>query len=231
MAALRQFLSVYGGGKEALAKKVNESIIERQELAKSKGETLDLQEYSDDMAQKILDDYFEKYQGVAQYIKDVTISTLQTGFARSFFGYKRRVPAVNSEDEGIKAQAVRQAVNATIQNPASVSLLLSICSLQEEIDEMVERGEMRHEDFHILGTIHDAAYCQVSEDILLQARDMLLKHMTAPPMENCPVPIRAEAEWGKSWDAFDEDFGTALVDEDDSTDEESEDEDDMEDAA
>lgn len=180
------------------------------------------------MAQKILDDYFEKYKGVDQYIKDTTLFALQNGYAKSFFGFKRRVPAINSEDEGLKAQAARQAVNATIQNPASISLLLSICNMQEEIDEMVERGELRHDDIQILGTIHDAAYCQVTENLLLLARDLLLKHMTAPPMENCPVPIRAEAEWGKSWDAFDEDFGTAMVDEEDS---EDEDEDDLEDAA
>jgi len=211
-----QFLSIYGGGPDALAKKVNESIIERQELAKSKGETLDLQEYTKDMAQQILDEYFAKYKGVDQYIKDMTISTLEKGYALSYYGYKRRVPAINSDDEGIKAQAVRQAINATIQNPASVSLLLSICNLQEEIDESGS-------DVLLIGSCHDANYSEVSRDGLVEARDRLLYHMTQPPMENCPIPMAAEAEWGKNWAEFSEDFGTALVDEEELDEEEDED--------
>lgn len=215
-----QFLSIYGGGCDALAKKVNESIIERQEMAKAKGETLELVEYTKEMAQGILDDYFRKYSGVNQYIKDTTLQVMQKGYATSIYGYRRRVPAVNSEDEGVKAQAIRQACNATIQNPASVSLLLALCNLQEEVDEMVEKGELGETDFLLTGSVHDAGYQEVNKAILITARDMLLKHMTAPPIENCPIPIRAEAEFGKNWAEFSTDFGTAMVEDEVEEDEE-----------
>ena len=211
-----QFLSVYGGGADALAKKVNESIIERLEMAKAKGVTLDLKEYTKEDAQAILDRYFEKYSGVNDYIIGMTEFVKRNGYSVSPYGYKRRVPAVNSEDEGLVAQAIRQAINQTIQNPASVSLLLSLCDLQEEIDEL----EL---DILLLGSIHDAGYLQTAEAILILARDLLLKHMTAPPIPNCPCPIRAEAEYGKNWAEFTEDFGAALIDpEEDEDDEEDE---------
>lgn len=219
-----QFLSVYGGGADALAKKVNESIIERQEMAKAKGQVLELKEYTIEDAQKILDDYFHKYQGVAQYIKDTTLHVMQKGYAVSAFGYRRRVPAVNSSDEGVVAQAVRQAVNATIQNPASVSLLLAICNLQEEIDE-------KGLNILLMGSCHDAAYCQVVEEDIITARDLLLHYMTQPPLPNCPIPIRAEAEYGKDWASFTTDFGTALVDLEDEEDLEDEDETGLDEAA
>lgn len=222
-----QFLSIYGGGADALARKVNDSIAERQEMAKAKGEVLELQEYTKDMAQEILDNYFHKYQGVDRYIKDTTLQALQQGYVTSFFGYRRRIPAVNSTDEGVKAQAVRQATNATIQNPASVGLLLSLCNLQEEIDAKVEAGEWAADDYLLTGPIHDAAYQQVRSGLIIEARDLLLSHMTTPPMENCPVPIRAEAEWGKTWADFTTDFGSALVD----AEEEDDEEDDIEEAA
>ena len=215
-----QFLSIYGGGPDALSKKVNESIIERQELAKSKVVELSLTEYTRDMAQEILDDYFRKYQGVSQYIKDTTLQTLKTGYAVSPYGFRRRVPAVHSDDDKLKGQAVRQAVNATIQNPASVSLLLALCDLQEEIDCLAEQGDIYPNDFLLLGAVHDAGYCQVNSKMMLEGRDLLLKHLTKPPLPNCPIPICADAEWGKNWAEFSEDFGTALVDMEESDEEE-----------
>ena len=212
-----QFLSIYGGTADALSRKVNDSIIERQEMAKAKGETLDLVEYTKEMAQGILDDYFRKYSGVNQYIKDTTLFALQHGYTVSPYGYRRRVPAVNSDDEGVKAQAIRQAINSTIQNPASVGLLLSICNLQEEIDD-------KGLPILLLGTCHDACYCQVTAVELITARDRLLYHMTQPPTPDCPIPIRAEAEFGKDWASFTTDFGTAMVDLSDEDEELEEDE-------
>jgi DNA polymerase I len=144
---------------------------------------------------------------VNQYIKDTTLFALQHGYTVSPYGYRRRVPAVNSDDEGVKAQAIRQAINSTIQNPASVGLLLSICNLQEEIDD-------KGLPILLLGTCHDAAYCQVTSTDVISARDRLVYHMTQPPVPNCPIPIRAEAEWGKNWAEFSTDFGTALIEED-----------------
>lgn len=214
-----QFLSVYGGGPDALAKKVNESIIERKEMAEAKGETLDLKVWTKEDGQKVLDNYFKKYSGVDSYISGTTRFVEKYGYAISAYGYKRRVPAVNSSDEGIKAQAIRQAVNATIQNPASVSLLLALCNMQEEIDE-------RDLDIKLMGSIHDAGYAEVHDSLLLESRDLLLKHMTAPPIPNCPIPICAEAEHGKNWAEFSEEFGVAVIDpeelEDQNEDEEEE---------
>lgn len=231
-----QFLSVYGGGAEALARKVNDSIIERQEMAKSKGETLSLKEYTKEQAQEILDNYFKKYSGLSLYIKDVEKFVLKNGYALSPYGYKRRVPAamlkVERDEEGYPvdnkvklkiSEALRQAVNATIQNPASVSLLLALANLQEEIDTLVEQGLLMEDDFLLLGAVHDAGYNQVRLPLMTQGRDMLLEHMTAPPLPNCPIPIGAEAEWGVNWadfsDKFDESLSVLGYDEEDTEEE------------
>ena len=203
-------------------KKINESIIESQAMAKAKGQTLELKEFTIEQAEEILCNYFKKYQGVDTHVKSTEAFVKKHGYAMSVYGYKRRVPAAlsSAKDEHSPEQerAVRQAVNFTIQNPASVSLLLSICNLQEEIDELGI-------DALLIASIHDAAYLQVSEESLVQVKDLLIKHMTVPPVANCPVPIRAEAEWGKDWASFSEDFSedslSALA-------EDSEDEDDEE---
>lgn len=224
-----QFLSIYGGGPDALQKKVNESVIERQEMAKAKGQELNLQEYTLAQAEEVLKNYFKKYQGVSAHIKSTEAFAKKHGYALSVYGYKRRVPAAQAKSDHDdrspeQERALRQAVNFTIQNPASVSLLLSICNLQEEIDELVEKGELKADDYILMGTCHDANYCQVSENLILYARDLLLKYMTIAPIPNCPVPIRAEAEWGKDWASFTEDFGAALVEEEEIEDDDEEEE-------
>lgn len=210
-----QFLSIFGGGGDALAKKVNESIIERQEMAKAKGETLVMKVWTKDDGQKVLDNYFKKYSGVNRYIMLTEQFANKNGYTVSPYGYRRRVPAVTSTDEGIKAQAIRQAINATIQNPASISLLLGMCNLQEEIDE-------KGYDIKLLGSIHDAGYAEPSDDMLIQGRDLLLSHITAPPIPNCPIPIEAEAEHGRTWADFSTDFGNALIEQDETEEDEDE---------
>lgn len=217
-----QFLSVYLGSGDALAKKVNESIAERQDMAKAKGvEAPDFKMYTKEMGDEILKNYFKKYNGLKRYIDETTRFILENGYVKSIFGYKRRLPAAFSDDEGAKNQAIRQGVNQTFQNPASVSLLLALYNMQEEIEE-------KNLKIQLLGSIHDAGYCQSSVEDKLLTRDLLTKHLTAPPIPDCPIPITCECEWGVSWDAFSEDFGTALIDEESDDEEDTEEDEEQE---
>lgn len=153
-----------------------------------------------DEAQDILDAYFEKYAGVAQYIADTENFVSKNGYSLSLLGRKRRVPEVNSDDSGVAERGVRQAVNATIQSIASDGLMLSACGIQEDVLDHEEEPKLL-----MLGPIHDALYFEVREDYVREAHDLIIDYMSRFPVES-PIPMVADAEYGKDWAHFSEDF-------------------------
>lgn len=168
-----QFLSLYGGGADKLAKTAKITV---------------------ERAQEILDDYFKKYAGVDQFIKDTTAFVIANGYSLSPHGRKRRVPEVNSTDEFARARAIRQAVNAVIQSFASDELLNSACDLLDDIEE-------NNLPITILGPVHDALYQEVAEEYRYEARDALLFHMQKFSIPS-PIPMVADAEFGRTWADF-----------------------------
>jgi DNA polymerase I-like protein with 3'-5' exonuclease and polymerase domains len=155
-------------------------------------------------AQDLLDQYFEKYSGVNNYIHSTTEFTKVHGYSLSLLGRKRRVPAVRASDKNAAEAATRQAVNATIQSIASDGLMLSAYKLLRHLQET---GEDR---MRLMGPIHDAIYCMVKEDFIIEARDLLLKFMTEFPEQiDSPIPMCSDAEWGHDWAHFSEDFDDA----------------------
>lgn len=157
-------------------------------------------------AQTILDNYFAKYAGVDRYIKATIAFAKKFGHSLSLLGRKRRVPAVKSEDKGVVERGVRQAVNSTIQSIASDGLMLSAFNLLRYLQENNENR------LRIMGPIHDAIYCEVREDFLHEARDLIIKFMSQfPEGLDAPIPMESDAEWGPNWKEFSEDFGEDLT--------------------
>lgn len=188
-----QFLSLYGGGADALAKKAK---------------------IPKDKAQAILDNYFKKYAGVDAYIKNTIKFVEEYGYSLSLLGRKRRVPAIDSTDEFERAKAVRQAVNATIQSVASDGLLISACNLLDKI-------EAENLPITLLGPIHDALYAEVAEEDKLMARDLIIENLAQFPIP-APIPMLSDCEWGKRWSEFSEDFADSYMKEGEDEDEEEE---------
>lgn len=209
-----QFGALYGMGFGALTRNINASLISQLKDGKITAAQFKELKYTDEMSKEVLSDYFEKYYGVEKFVAETSAFVEAKGYSLSLLGRKRRVPAVRSDDKGIKGTAIRQAVNAVIQSYASDALLLSAYAFQMEIEE-------RNLPITILGSIHDALYIETPFEFKQEAADIMLKHLRLMPTPT-DIPMEAEAEWGQSWADFSEDFGIAIVDEEDIEDEEEE---------
>lgn len=209
-----QFGALYGMGPQALTRNINASLISQLKDGKITKAQFEELKYTDEMSALVLSDYFHKYAGVTDWIESVTKFVLENGYSLSLLGRKRRVPAVRSEDDNAKAKAIRQAVNATIQSVASDALLLAAYNFLIEIED-------NNLPITILGSIHDALYIETDDSFKTTAAELMVRHLKVMPIATS-VPMEAEAEWGNNWNEFSEDFGTAVVVEEDSEDEEEE---------
>ena len=102
-------------------------------------------------------------------------------------------------------------MNSIFQSPASDSLLLALYDFQIWIEE-------NEYDFKQLGPCHDAGYGETTEELKVEASELLLKYLQTPPIP-VNIPIIAECEGGISWADFSDDFGNELLKEEEDEDE------------
>lgn len=105
-------MCLYGSGPAKVAESVS----------KATGE-----DYSIDTARDNIKDYFTKFSKLKKWLDERKQFISTNGYTYSFFGRKRRLINVFSQDKGIAAHEVRSGINAEIQSLCSdVNLLGAI---------------------------------------------------------------------------------------------------------
>lgn len=119
----------------------------------------------------------------------------QYGRVQSPIGRVRHLPDIFSEDDQVRGEAERQAINSPVQGLASDMMLLSMNILHEKFDP---------KEVRIVGTVHDSILFEARDDVAL-ARAKEIKYV----MEHLPlkrmfgfeptVPIVADVKVGDHW--------------------------------
>ncbi len=96
-----------------------------------------------------LERYLQVFPMVENYQKEIKWLVSRQGYATTSIGRKRRLPEVNSPDERTREEALRQAVNFTIQSLGSEMTLESL----RLIDEWLEENKFTTK---LVLTVHDS---------------------------------------------------------------------------
>ena len=99
---------VYGQGVHSLSKSLNISFKE---------------------GKRIIQNYFEKFKGVKQYMEDMEKEARQKGFVETLFKRRRRVSEINSHNQRMQSQGHRIAINSPIQGTASDIMKMAMVKL------------------------------------------------------------------------------------------------------
>jgi DNA polymerase-1 len=117
------------------------------------------------------------------------------GWVASGIGRVRHLPDVYSEDDAVRGEAERQAINSPVQGLASDMMLLAMAILHDEMDP---------KECRIVGTVHDSMLVEARED-RAKHWSKRIKHV----MENLPlkkkfgldltIPVVADVKLGDHW--------------------------------
>lgn len=112
-------------------------------------------------------------------------------------GRVRHLPDIISPDQGVRAEAERQAINSPVQAMASDLTLLSMVLIDKKLKKQGFIGGP-------IGTVHDAVNFEFPEEELPQALPLIKDTMENPPLEqlfgvSLKVPIIADLAVGKYW--------------------------------
>ena len=142
MAKAVTFGIMYGAG----PKKISEQV------SKDSGKY-----FSTTQAKEVIEDYFRQFHGLKTWLDRSKQFIQDNGFIYSYFGRKRRLPNVFSEDKGIAAHEVRSGINFLVQSIASDVNLLGAIDTHKEVKKLGMRAQ-------IFALVHDSILAEVDEN-------------------------------------------------------------------
>lgn len=149
--------------------------------------------YSLEDAKQNISDYFTKFSKLKTWLKEQEKTIRTQGFTYSFFGRKRRLPNVFSDDKGLAAHEVRSGINSLIQSVASdVNLLAAIDTANEVKSKKL--------DASIFALVHDSIVAVVKDEHI-EAYCEIMKRNTQKD-RGCSIPkfpVGVDQDIGKDY--------------------------------
>ena len=141
--------------------------------------------FTEQEAQNIREAFFDRYYALPEWHMAMREFAHRNGFVRSYSGRVRHLPMIDSEDQGVQAEAERQAINSPVQEFGSSLGVMALGRLNEEID---------HKYLVPIAFVHDAIYCYVPYRYAEWGARTLKHYMQTNPLEKwfnlrmkCPI--------------------------------------------
>ncbi|NND93499.1 MAG: DNA polymerase I [Flavobacteriales bacterium] len=141
-------------------------------------------------AKEIIDNYFEKYPGIKNYMDQAIESARKTGYSETILGRKRNLPDINGRNAAVRAGAERNAINTPIQGSAADIIKVAMVDIQREMKSKQTRSKM-------ILQVHDELVFDVHIDELDYMKSMVVDKMSSAV--ELDVPLLVEAGVGKDW--------------------------------
>lgn len=143
-------------------------------------------------AEDFIEKYFEEFSGVKNWIDTMKSQVKREKYVETLAGFRRRLPSIDSNDRGIQADAIRQAVNAPIQGSGASLTLKSIIL----INKMFKAKKLKS----VLAlTVHDSIVADVYVPELKAVYTIMKTIMENVPFDWITVPIVSDFEIGRDY--------------------------------
>ena len=178
MAKAVTFGIMYGAG----PKKISEQV------SKDSGKY-----FSTTEAKEVIEDYFSQFHGLKTWLDRSKQFIQDNGFIYSYFGRKRRLPNVFSEDKGIAAHEVRSGINFLVQSIASDVNLLGAIDSHKEVKERGMRAQ-------IFALVHDSILAEVDEEVVEDYCEVVRRNVQKDRGISIPgTPIGCDFDIGEDY--------------------------------
>jgi DNA polymerase-1 len=141
-------------------------------------------------ARGLMDEYFETFGGVRDYLAGVVDEARRTGFTETIKGRRRYLPDLTSDNRQRREMAERMALNAPIQGSAADIIKVAMLNVDRSLDEAGLSSRM-------LLQVHDELVFEmaVGEE---QSLEQLVRTQMAAAAE-LTVPLDVSVGTGHSW--------------------------------
>ena len=141
-------------------------------------------------ASRFIEEYFDRFPKVREYVDDVNARAEAEGCVRTLFHRVRYLPELKGSDRNAKQQALRAAVNTTIQGTAADLIKRAMVVLDGRLSEAVEVVTMTLQ-------VHDELILEAREDDVDRVCDIVRETMESVHRLN--VPLIVDLRVGRNW--------------------------------
>ena len=143
-----------------------------------------------DEARAFMDEYFQQFGGVRDYLHDVVAQARKDGYTQTIMGRRRYLPDLTSDNRQRREMAERMALNAPIQGSAADIIKVAMLAVHREIGQRGLRSRM-------LLQVHDELLFEVAPGEL-DALGELVRGQMCRAFE-LSVPLEVSTGTGRSW--------------------------------
>ncbi len=141
-------------------------------------------------AQGLMDEYFERFGGVRDYLRDVVAQARATGYTETMLGRRRYLPDLTSDNRQRREMAERMALNAPIQGSAADIIKRAMLGVDRALRSAGVRSRM-------LLQVHDELVLEVAPGEREQVEELVRTQMGAAVAMD--VPLEVSIGIGRTW--------------------------------
>jgi DNA polymerase-1 len=141
-------------------------------------------------AQGLMDEYFERFGGVRDYLAGIVAEARRSGFTETIMGRRRYLPDLTSDNRQRREMAERMALNAPIQGSAADIIKVAMLKVHAALEEAGLASRM-------LLQVHDELVLEVVDAELDQVTALVREQMAAAA--DLTVPLDVSVGTGCSW--------------------------------
>ncbi|QSO46762.1 DNA polymerase I [Alicyclobacillus mengziensis] len=141
-------------------------------------------------AARFIEDYFSKFPGVANYMKEIVEGARKTGYVTTLLNRRRYLPDIHSRNFNLRSFAERTAMNTPIQGTAADIIKLAMVRIDQALRESDLQARM-------LLQVHDELIFECPQTEVEE-----LEALVHEKMENAltlSVPLKVDVHVGRTW--------------------------------
>ncbi|HEX3790039.1 MAG TPA: DNA polymerase I [Pseudonocardiaceae bacterium] len=146
---------------------------------------------STEEARMLMDDYFERFGGVRDYLHSLVEQARKDGYTETIMGRRRYLPDLTSDNRQRREMAERMALNAPIQGSAADIIKVAMLNVHKALTSAGLRSRT-------LLQVHDELVLEVVESERVEVEALVREQMGAA--YNLLVPLEVSVGVGRSWD-------------------------------
>ncbi len=142
------------------------------------------------IATQFIEEYFQKFEGVARFLEAMKVSAREKGFVETEFGRRRYTPEITSTNVQIARSSERMAINMPVQGLAADIMKIAMLDAQKLVEKYAP-------DARMVLQIHDELIFEVKKEkaeIFAKEIKMVMENVYT-----LSVPLITEVVIGKNW--------------------------------
>jgi DNA polymerase-1 len=142
------------------------------------------------VAQAYIDNYFQKYHGVRDYIDQSLELARERGYVTTLMNRRRYLPDIGSSNRNVRQFAERIAINAPIQGTAADLIKVAMINIHRRLQKEKRRSKL-------ILQIHDELVLEVPGEEAKAIKALVQEEMEG--VMKLLIPLKVDIGVGKNW--------------------------------